>query len=137
VLSDIRPKLYGAGRNVRDWIHVDDHNAAVWTIIERGAVGETFLIGADGERSNREVVETILDLMGKPAGWYDRVADRSGHDLRYAIDASRLRDELGWRPVYTDMRAGLQQTIDWYAANRPWWEGHKKSVEQRYAEVGQ
>ena len=137
VLSGIRPKLYGAGQNVRDWIHVDDHNAAVWLIIDRGRSGDTYLIGADGERSNKDVLETILALMGKPADWYDHVTDRAGHDLRYAIDASKLRDELGWRPRYTDLRDGLRQTIDWYAQNRAWWQEAKSAVEARYAEVGQ
>ena len=137
VLSGIRPKLYGAGENVRDWIHVDDHNAAVWMIIDRGRVGETYLIGADGEQSNKHVLETILELMGKPADWYDHVTDRAGHDLRYAIDASKLRTELGWAPRFTDMRSGLEQTIGWYAENRDWWEPAKRAVEARYAEVGQ
>jgi dTDP-glucose 4,6-dehydratase len=137
VLSGIRPKLYGAGENVRDWIHVDDHNAAVWTIIDKGVPGETYLIGADGEKNNRAVLELILELTGKPADWYDHVTDRAGHDMRYAIDASRLRDELGWSPRYTDLRAGLRQTIDWYSDNRAWWEAHKEQVEARYAEVGQ
>jgi dTDP-glucose 4,6-dehydratase len=137
VLSDIQPKLYGAGENVRDWIHVDDHNAAVWTIIDKGQAGETYLIGADGEKNNREVIQTILELMGKPADWFEHVTDRAGHDLRYAIDASRLRNELGWAPRFTDLRAGLRQTIDWYAANRAWWEPAKGDVEARYAEVGQ
>ena len=137
VLSDIKPKLYGAGLNVRDWIHVDDHNAAVWTIIDKGVAGETYLIGADGEESNRDVIETILELMGKPKDWYEHVTDRAGHDMRYAIDASRLRDELGWTPRFTDLRAGLRQTIDWYADNRAWWEPLKRAVEAKYAEVGQ
>jgi dTDP-glucose 4,6-dehydratase len=137
VLSDIKPKLYGAGENVRDWIHVDDHNAAVWTIIDKGRSGETYLIGADGEENNRTVLTLILELMGKPADWFEHVTDRAGHDLRYAIDASRLRDELGWAPRFTDLRAGLQQTIEWYATNRDWWEADKKGVEARYAEVGQ
>jgi dTDP-glucose 4,6-dehydratase len=137
VLSGIRPKLYGAGQNVRDWIHVDDHNAAVWLIIDRGRSGQTYLIGADGERSNRDVLETILDLMGKPADWYDHVTDRAGHDLRYAIDAGKLRTELGWSPRFTDMRAGLAQTIGWYTENQDWWEPGKRAVEARYAEVGQ
>jgi dTDP-glucose 4,6-dehydratase len=75
--------------------------------------------------------------MGKSSDWYDHVTDRAGHDMRYAIDASKLRDELGWRPQYTDMRAGLRQTIDWYRDNRAWWEPDKKAVEARYAEVGQ
>jgi dTDP-glucose 4,6-dehydratase len=137
VLAGIRPKLYGAGENVRDWIHVDDHNAAVWTIIDKGRAGETYLIGADGEVNNRDVLALVLELMAKPAGWFDHVTDRAGHDLRYAIDATKLRAELGWRPQYTDLRAGLRQTIDWYAANRDWWQAAKDAVEARYAEVGQ
>jgi dTDP-glucose 4,6-dehydratase len=137
VLSGIRPKLYGAGNNVRDWIHVEDHNAAVWTILDRGRSGETYLIGADGEQDNLHVLQTVLELMGKPADWFDQVTDRAGHDLRYAIDASKLRTELGWAPRYQDLRAGLAQTIDWYTANRGWWEPIKAAVEARYAEVGQ
>ena len=137
VLSGVRPKLYGAGANVRDWIHVHDHNDAVWVIIERGRVGETYLIGADGERSNRQVLELILELMGRPADWYDLVTDRPGHDLRYAIDASTLRTELGWTPAFTDMRAGLADTIHWYTDNEPWWRPGKDAIEARYAARGQ
>lgn len=137
VLSGIRPKLYGAGANVRDWIHVHDHNDAVWAIIERGRVGETYLIGADGERSNKQVLELILELMGRPTDWYDHVTDRPGHDLRYAIDASLLRGELGWTPVFTDMRAGLADTIRWYTENEAWWRPRKDAVEARYAANGQ
>jgi dTDP-glucose 4,6-dehydratase len=137
VLSGIRPKLYGAGENVRDWIHVDDHNTAVWAVIERGRIGETYLIGADGERNNRDVLRTVLELMGRPADWYDQVTDRVGHDLRYAIDASLLRSELGWEPAYTDLRAGLTQTIAWYEQHRHWWQAAKDAVEARYAEAGQ
>ncbi len=137
VLCGIRPKLYGAGANVRDWIHVDDHNDAVWTIVDQGRVGETYLIGADGEQDNKRVLETILELMGKPAGWYDHVTDRAGHDMRYAIDATKLRSELGWRPTYTDLRAGLEQTIAWYAEHEQWWRPLKDAVEARYAEAGQ
>jgi dTDP-glucose 4,6-dehydratase len=137
VLAGLRPKLYGAGANIRDWIHVDDHNAAVWAVLDAGRIGETYLIGANGERSNRDVLETILELMGKPRDAYDLVTDRAGHDLRYAIDSSKLRAELGWEPVYRDMRAGLTQTIEWYRANRDWWEPRKEAVEARYAEAGQ
>ena len=137
ILSGLRPKLYGAGENVRDWIHVDDHNAAVWTIVDRGTPGETYLIGADGERNNKDVLETILTLMGRPADEYEHVTDRAGHDLRYAIDASRLRTELGWSPAYSDLTAGLSATIDWYAANRDWWEASKAGTEASYAKVGQ
>jgi dTDP-glucose 4,6-dehydratase len=137
VLAGLRPKLYGAGENVRDWIHVDDHNRAVWTIIDSGRVGETYLIGADGELSNKAVLETVLELMGKPADWYDHVTDRAGHDLRYAIDATKLRTELGWQPRYEDMRAGLGQTVEWYAQHRDWWQAAKDGVEARYSAVGQ
>lgn len=137
VLCGVRPKLYGAGANVRDWIHVDDHNDAVWAIIERGRIGETYLIGAEGERSNRQVLELILELMGRPADWYDLVTDRPGHDLRYAIDATMLRAELGWTPTYTDIRAGLADTIRWYTDNEAWWRLRKDAVEARYAANGQ
>ena len=137
VLAGLRPKLYGAGENVRDWIHVDDHNSAVWTILDKGRTGETYLIGADGERSNREVLALILELMGQPADAYDHVVDRAGHDLRYAIDASKLRTELGWVPRYQDLRTGLAQTIDWYRENRSWWDAAKDAVEARYREGGQ
>ena len=137
VLAGLRPKLYGAGANVRDWIHVEDHNAAVWSVIDKGRIGETYLIGADGEHSNRDVLAMILDVMGKPADWFDHVADRAGHDLRYAIDSSKLRDELGWRPRYADLRRGIEETVRWYAEHRDWWQGAKAATEARYAEVGQ
>jgi len=137
VLSDIRPKLYGTGENVRDWIHVDDHNSAVWAIIDRGRAGETYLIGADGERNNHDVLTLILEVMGKPTDWFDHVTDRAGHDLRYAIDSSKLRTELGWEPRYTDLRAGLTQTVEWYSEHRDWWSADKRGVEARYAELGQ
>ncbi|MEE3851524.1 dTDP-glucose 4,6-dehydratase [Gordonia sp. LSe1-13] len=133
VLSGVRPRLYGDGLNVRDWIHVDDHNDAVWTIIERGQIGETYLIGADGEVNNRTVVETILELLDQPADAFDFVTDRPGHDRRYAIDSTRLRTELGWRPQYVDFRAGLSATIDWYRDHPDWWQPHKQAVEQTYA----
>jgi dTDP-glucose 4,6-dehydratase len=137
VLSGIRPKLYGAGANVRDWIHVHDHNDAVWTIIDKGRAGETYLIGSDGEEDNKTIVELVLELMGRPTDEYDHVTDRAGHDLRYAIDATKLRDELGWAPQYTDIRAGLRQTVQWYRDNEAWWRPLKDAVEARYAEMGQ
>jgi dTDP-glucose 4,6-dehydratase len=137
VLSGIKPKLYGEGRNVRDWIHVDDHNDAVMAIIERGRLGETYHIGADGEMDNRKVFEHILELMGKPNDWYDHVNDRPGHDLRYAIDWSKLRTELGWEPKYRDFREGLRHTIEWYDTNRDWWQAKKEAVEAQYARQGQ
>ncbi|WP_029431260.1 dTDP-glucose 4,6-dehydratase [Blastococcus sp. URHD0036] len=137
VLTGRRPKLYGAGENVRDWIHVDDHNAAVHLILEKGRAGETYLIGADGEVNNRDVLSLVLELLGQPADAFDHVTDRAGHDLRYAIDASKLRDELGWRPRYTNFRAGLAATVDWYRANESWWRPLKDQVEAQYASRGQ
>jgi len=136
VLLGIKPKLYGQGTNVRDWIHVDDHNDAVVTILEQGRLGETYLIGADGERNNREIVETVLELMGRPADWYDLVSDRPGHDVRYAIDSTKLREETGWAPRYRDIRAGLEQTIAWYRSHEDWWRGAKESAEATYARLG-
>jgi len=137
VIDGIRPKLYGAGQNVRDWIHVDDHNRAVLRIIEAGQAGETYLIGADGEKDNKTVIELILALMGQPSDAYDHVTDRAGHDLRYAIDSTRLRTELGWEPLYRDFEAGLADTIDWYRANQGWWRPMKQATEAKYAAAGQ
>ncbi len=137
LLDGVRPKLYGQGLNVRDWIHVDDHNRAVWTILESGRIGETYLIGADGEVDNRAVISTILELMGHDAGDYEHVPDRPGHDLRYAIDNTRLRTELGWEPVFKDFRSGLADTIAWYRANEAWWRPQKAAVEAKYAAQGQ
>ncbi len=136
VLQGVKPKLYGQGSNVRDWIHVDDHNDAVLTILEQGRSGETYLIGADGELDNGAVVALLLELMGKPADWFDLVSDRPGHDLRYAIDSSKLRAETGWTPRYQDIRAGLTQTIDWYRDNEAWWRGTKERTEQTYTRLG-
>ena len=137
ILSGIRPKLYGSGKNVRDWIHTNDHSRAVWTILTKGKIGETYLIGANGEKNNKEVLELILELMGQPKDAYDHVKDRPGHDLRYAIDATKLRTELGWEPEYTDFREGLKDTIKWYTDHRDWWEGEKAVVEAKYAKNGQ
>jgi dTDP-glucose 4,6-dehydratase len=137
VIDGHRPKLYGKGENVRDWIHVDDHNSAVWTIIDKGRIGETYLIGADGEKNNREVVEAILRAFGRSADDYDHVTDRPGHDLRYAIDAGKLRTELGWTPTYDDFDAGLLATVEWYKANEAWWRRTKDATEQKYAAAGE
>ena len=137
ILSGISPKLYGTGEQVRDWIHVDDHNLAVHAILDKGRSGELYLIGANGEQNNKYVLETILELMGKPRDAYEHVNDRPGHDQRYAIDSSKLRDELGWTPRYTDLRAGLQATIDWYKENDAWWQAEKEAVEANYAKQGQ
>lgn len=121
LIDGVKPRLYGTGENVRDWIHVDDHNDAVWDIIEKGRIGQTYLIGANGERSNKEVVQLILSLMGHDPDDYVHVADRPGHDMRYAIDNTTLVEELGWVPKHTDFRAGLAATIDWYRTHEAWW----------------
>jgi dTDP-glucose 4,6-dehydratase len=137
VIRGIRPKLYGTGENVRDWIHADDHSSAVLTILDRGEIGQTYLIGADGEKSNRDVVELILRIMGKDAGDYDLVTDRPGHDLRYAIDSTKLRTELGWTPSFARFEEGLAATIGWYRDNESWWAAGKDGVEAFYASKGQ
>lgn len=137
VLDGERPKLYGDGRNVRDWIHTEDHSSAVWDILTRGRLGETYLIGADGERDNLTVLRDILSVMGRDPDDFDWVRDRPGHDRRYAIDSSKLRRELGWRPTHTDFQAGLEATIAWYRENEAWWRPVKAATEARYRAQGQ
>ena len=136
VLEGRKPKLYGSGENVRDWIHAEDHSSAVLTILDKGRIGETYLIGADGEKNNKEVVELILKLMDKDSSDYKHVNDRPGHDLRYAIDSTKLRTELGWEPKYTNFEEGLKNTIDWYTANEAWWKPQKEATEAKYQELG-
>lgn len=137
VLSGIRPKLYGDGCNVRDWIHTEDHSSAVWAILTKGRLGETYLIGADGEKNNIDVLHAVLEGMGKSTEDFDWVHDRPGHDRRYAIDSSKLRAELGWVPLHTDFAEGLQATIKWYRDNPEWWQDAKEAVEAKYAKLGQ
>ena len=137
ILDGVRPKLYGDGKNVRDWIHTEDHSSAVWTILTRGRVGETYLIGADGERSNIDVLRAILRAMGRPEDDFDWVRDRPGHDRRYAIDSTKLRRELGWMPAHTDFDQGLAATIAWYRDHESWWRPAKEATEQKYAAQGQ
>ena len=137
IICGIRPKLYGDGRNVRDWIHTEDHSSAVWAILTRGRLGETYLIGADGERDNITVLREILRAMGQPEDAFDWVRDRPGHDRRYAIDSAKLRRELGWRPRHTDFAEGLAETIAWYRDNEDWWRPAKEATEAKYAAQGQ
>ena len=137
VIDGGRPKLYGAGLNVRDWIHADDHSSAVWTILNEGRIGETYLIGADGERNNLEVVQMILAHFGRPEDDFDHVTDRAGHDMRYAIDSTKLRTELGWKPQFEDFASGLARTIEWYQEHTDWWRPHKEQTEASYASRGQ
>ncbi|WP_165054729.1 MULTISPECIES: dTDP-glucose 4,6-dehydratase [unclassified Adlercreutzia] len=133
ILTGRRPKLYGDGLNVRDWIHTEDHSSAVWSILTCGRVGETYLIGADGERSNLDILRSILGRMGKDPDGFDWVRDRPGHDRRYAIDASKLCRELDWRPSHTDFDLGLDETIEWYRKNQDWWLADKEAVEKKYS----
>ena len=137
VLTGRRPKLYGTGANVRDWIHVEDHNDAVRRILDDGRTGQTYLIGADGERDNLSVLRTLLELMGRDPDDFDHVVDRVGHDLRYAIDPSQLSNELGWAPKHTDFTEGLRTTIDWYRGHESWWRPLKDAAEARYERQGQ
>ena len=120
--------VYGTGANVRDWLFVDDHAAALCAAIDRGQAGQTYLVGGDAERSNLHVVHAICDrldqLMPVPTSRRDLiqfVEDRPGHDLRYAVDAAAARRELAWSPSVS-FEEGLAQTVDWYVANRQWWQ---------------
>lgn len=137
ILDGVRPKLYGNGLNVRDWIHTEDHSSAVWTILTKGRIGQTYLIGANGERNNLNVLHNILRVMGQNEDAFDWVQDRPGHDRRYAIDPSKLMDELDWKPQHTDFEYGLEQTIRWYSDNEDWWRPAKAATEAKYKSQGQ
>lgn len=137
LIDGVRPRLYGDGKNVRDWIHTEDHSSAVWAILTRGRIGETYLIGADGERDNLAVLREILKCFGRSEDDFDWVRDRPGHDRRYAIDPAKLRRELGWEPARADFAAGLAETIRWYRDNEAWWRPAKEATEARYRAQGQ
>lgn len=132
VLDGAAIKIYGTGKNVRDWIHVDDHNDAILKVIERGKIGETYLIGANGERSNVEIAMMINEIMGRSPGEFEFVQDRKGHDLRYAIDSSKIMKELGWVPNITSIESGLESTVRWYKTNEAWWREQKQATEATY-----
>ncbi|MDR1954245.1 MAG: dTDP-glucose 4,6-dehydratase [Clostridiales Family XIII bacterium] len=120
-LADKKLPVYGKGENVRDWLHVRDHCRAIAMIVNDGKVGEVYNIGGHNERSNIQIVQTILQSLGKDESLIEYVTDRKGHDLRYAIDASKIGKELGWKPeIYFD--EGIVSTIKWYLDNKPWWE---------------
>ena len=125
------PIVYGTGANIRDWIHVDDHNDAVWAVIEKGKIGETYLIGADGEKTNLEIVSELAEIFNRPTCAIRYVQDRPGHDRRYAIDPSSVQ-QLGWSPVHTDINQGLKQTVQWYKSNQQWWQESYQESEARY-----
>lgn len=113
--------VYGAGKNIRDWIHVNDHNRGVDLIIKKGRIGETYCLGGNSEKTNLEITKLILDLMGQKEEMVEHVADRLGHDLRYAIDYSKAQRELGFEPL-VKFEDGLKKTIEWYQANQDWWK---------------
>jgi dTDP-glucose 4,6-dehydratase len=123
--------VYGDGLNVRDWLHVEDHCQALWTVLARGAAGRVYNIGGNSEKTNIDVVRTILEHLDKPESLITFVKDRPGHDRRYAIDASRIRDELGWTPS-VDFDTGLAETVDWYLSHGPWLEHVTSGEYQKY-----
>lgn len=125
LLEGKKVPLYGSGRNIRDWIHVDDHNRGVDRIIQKGKIGETYCLGGRGEKSNREITDLILNLLGKDESSVEYVDDRPGHDLRYAIDFSKAQSELGWEPQI-DFSAGLTDTVRWYREHEAWWKKLKQ-----------
>lgn len=130
ILLNKKIPVYGDGLNVRDWVHVGDHNRAVDLVINNGRVGETYLIGGDSEKSNIEVVKTILKIFNKDESMIEFVKDRPGHDRRYAIDCTKIKNELGFKHEY-DFENGLKQTIDWYVHNEDWW---KKLLDKDYSD---
>ena len=137
-LNDETLPLYGNGENVRDWLHVYDHCAAIDLILHKGRVGEVYNVGGHNERTNLEVVRTILKALGKSEDLITYVTDRPGHDLRYAIDPQKLENELGWKPTY-NFDTGIAQTIQWYLDNKQWWENiisgeYKNYFEKQYGD---
>ncbi len=128
-MNDEPLPVYGDGRNVRDWIYVDDHCRAIWAVYEKGRSGEAYNIGARNERENIDVVKSILDVLGKPHELIRYVTDRLGHDRRYAIDPTKVEDELGWKPQVT-WEDGLAATIKWYQENQAWVD-HVRSGEYK------
>ncbi len=137
VLKGLPPKLSHARAKSRHWIHSDDYSRAVLTILDRSIIGEAYLIGADRERSKKVVVELFLELIGQPADAYERLNNRADHDRRYSIDSTKPRTQLGWRPQYQGLRAGLGATIKWYRANEMWWAPAKVATEAFCASKGQ
>jgi dTDP-glucose 4,6-dehydratase len=126
--------LYGDGRNVRDWLHVEDHCEAILTVMEKGKSGEVYNVGGNNERSNLELTHLILELMGKGKDMIQPVADRPGHDRRYAIDASKIKRELGWEPKRSAWPAALDKTVKWYVDHAQWWKRVKSGEYRAYYE---
>jgi dTDP-glucose 4,6-dehydratase len=132
-LSDKELPLYGDGKNIRDWIYVEDHCSAVDLVLHKGVEGEVYNIGGRSEKANIEITELILDYLGKPHTLIKYVKDRLGHDRRYAIDCSKIEKELGWKPAYS-FEDGMKKTIRWYIDNQPWWEKIKSGEYMEYYE---
>ena len=130
-LADESLPVYGDGMNVRDWLHVYDHCTAIDLILRKGREGEVYNIGGHNEKTNLEVVKTILAALNKPESLIHFVKDRPGHDLRYAMDPTKIETELGWKPKYT-FETGIPQTIDWYLTHRDWWEHILQGDYQNY-----
>ncbi len=132
-LADESLPVYGTGENVRDWLYVEDHCAAIDLVIRKGREGEVYNIGGHNERTNLEVVKNILKQLGKPESLITYVTDRPGHDMRYAIDPTKIHNELGWLPA-TKFDDGIKKTIDWYLNNKEWWENIISGDYQQYYE---
>ncbi|MEO1237243.1 MAG: dTDP-glucose 4,6-dehydratase [Planctomycetota bacterium] len=124
--------LYGDGQNVRDWLHVEDHNEAVLTVLEKGKAGERYCIGGNNERSNLELTHSILEIMGQGRDMIEPVKDRAGHDRRYAIDPRKLEQELGWRPSRSAWPRAIEETVKWYVDHEPWWRNVKSGAYRDY-----
>jgi dTDP-glucose 4,6-dehydratase len=134
LIEGMKVPLYGDGRNIRDWLHVEDHCEAVLAVLERGTPGQVYNIGGNNERSNLELTHSILQIMGKDESLIEPVKDRLGHDLRYAIDASKIRQELGWEPTRSAWPDALEQTVRWYQEHESWWRDVKSGAYREYYE---
>ena len=133
LLADKKVPVYGDGLQVRDWIHVQDHCAAILTVLEKGAAGEVYNIGGNNEQPNLEITKMLIKLVGRDESSIEYVTDRLGHDRRYAIDARKIKDELGWVPQI-DFADGLAETVQWYIHNEPWWQAIKTGQYLKYYE---
>lgn len=133
LLEDKKVPVYGDGMQIRDWIHVDDHCRAILTVIERGKNGEVYNVGGENEQYNLDITKIILKHLGRDDSYIEHVADRPGHDRRYAIDAAKIKQQLGWKPQ-VPFEEGLRSTIDWYIANKSWWSAIKTGEYMSYYE---
>lgn len=133
LMENKKVPVYGDGMNVRDWLYVEDHCEAIDLILQKGKIGETYCIGGNNEKTNLEITKKILELLGKDESFIEYVKDRPGHDKRYAIDFSKIKNELGWEPK-VNFEEGLQKTIEWYKNNESWWKNIKSGEYQKYYE---